>query len=47
MTAIGNHECFLQNIALFGQVVSEEQIFRKSTNQKQELLMVTMFVQMN
>ena len=28
----------------FGQAVSEEKIFKKSINQKQELAMVTMFV---
>jgi hypothetical protein len=31
------HICFLQSFRLFGKAVSEEKIFKKSTNQKQEL----------
>ena len=30
------HRCFLPSFGSFGQVVSEEKIFQKSTNQKQE-----------
>ena len=36
--------CFLPNFDSFGQVVTEETIFQKSTNQKQELPMAAMFV---
>ena len=36
--------CFLPSVDSFGQVVSEEEILQKSTNQKQELLVVAMFV---
>ena len=36
--------CFLPNFNSFGQAVSEEKIFQKSTNQKQELPVVAMFV---
>ena len=36
--------CFLPSFDSFGQAVSEEKIFQKSTNQKQELPMVAMFV---
>jgi hypothetical protein len=31
------HRCFLPGFSSFGQAVSEEKIFKKSTNQKQEL----------
>ena len=37
------HRCFLPRFGLFGQVVSEEKT-QKSTNQKQELAVVAMFV---
>ena len=33
------HRCFLPSFGTFGQAVSEEKIFQKSTNQKQELQM--------
>ena len=36
--------CFLPSFDSFVQVVSEEKIFQKSTNQKQELPVVAMFV---
>ena len=36
--------CFLQSFDSFGQVVSEEKIFQKSTNQKHELPVAIMFV---
>ena len=36
--------CFLPNFYSFGQVVSEKNFFKKSTNQKQELYMAAMFV---
>ena len=38
------HRCFLLSFGSFGQAVSEEKIFQKSTNQKQELPVVAMFV---
>ena len=38
------HRCFLPNFSSFGKVVSEEKIFQKSTNQKQEWPVVAMFV---
>jgi hypothetical protein len=38
------HRCFLPSFALFSKAVSEEKIFKKSTNQKQELSVVAMFV---
>ena len=38
------HRCFLPSFVSFGHVVSEEKIFQKSTNQKQELSVVAMFV---
>ena len=38
------HRCFLPSFGSFGQAVSEEKIFQKSTNQKQELPVVAMFV---
>ena len=38
------HRCFLPRFGSFGQAVSEEKIFFKSTNQKQELPVATMFV---
>ena len=37
------HRCFLSTFGSFGQVVSEEKIFQKSTNQKQELPVTAMF----
>ena len=36
--------CFLPSFGSFGQVASEEKIFQKSTNQKQELSVAAMFV---
>jgi hypothetical protein len=36
--------CFLPNFGSFGRAVSEEKIFLKSTNQKQELPVAAMFV---
>jgi hypothetical protein len=38
------HRCFLWNFSSFGNSVTEEKIFKKSTNQKQELPVVSMFV---
>ena len=38
------HRCFLPSFGSFGQAVSEEKFFQKSTNQKQELPVVAMFV---
>ena len=38
------HRCFLPRFSLFGQAVSSETISQKSTNQKQELPVVAMFV---
>jgi hypothetical protein len=38
------HRCFLLSFGSFGQEVSEEKIFFKSANQKQELPMAAMFV---
>ena len=38
------HMCFLPNCCSFGLAVSREKILQKSTNQKQELPMATMFV---
>ena len=38
------HRCFLPNCSSFRKVVSEEKIFQKSTNQKQEWPVVAMFV---
>jgi hypothetical protein len=38
------HRCFLPNFILFGQVASEEKLFLKSTNKKQELPVAAMFV---
>ena len=38
------HRCFLPSFGSFGQAVSEEKIFFKSANQKQELPMAAMFV---
>ena len=38
------HRCFLLSFGSFGQAVSEEKIFKKSANQKQELPVVAMFV---
>ena len=42
--SLESHICFLPSFGSFGQVVSEENIFFKSANQKQELPMVAMFV---
>ena len=39
-----SHRCFLPIFGSFGYVVSEEKIFQKSTNQKQELSVAAMFV---
>jgi hypothetical protein len=36
--------CFLPSFDSFGKEVSEKKIFWKSTNQKQELRLVAMFV---
>ena len=36
--------CFLPNFDSFGQVVTEQKILQKSTNQKQELSVAVMFV---
>jgi hypothetical protein len=36
--------CFLPSFDSFGQAVSEEKIFKKSTNHKEEWLVVAMFV---
>jgi hypothetical protein len=38
------HRCFLLNFCSFGYSVSEKKNFNKSTNQKQELPVVAMFV---
>jgi hypothetical protein len=38
------HRCFLPSFGLLGQAVSEENIFLKSANQKQELPVGAMFV---
>ena len=38
------HRCFLSSFILFGQAVSEEKLFQKSTNKKQKLPMTAMFV---
>jgi hypothetical protein len=38
------HRCFLPSFGSFGQAVTEEKIFYKSTNQKQELAVAAMFV---
>jgi hypothetical protein len=38
------HRCFLPSLAPFGQAVSEEKIFLAVANQKQELLLVAVFV---
>ena len=38
------HRCFLPSFISFGHVVSEEKLFQKSTNQKQELPIAAMFV---
>ena len=38
------HRCLLPSFGSFGQAVSEEKIFKKSANQKQELPVVAMFV---
>ena len=39
-----SHRCILPSFGSFGQTVSEEKIFQKSANQKQELSVVAMFV---
>ena len=38
------HRCFPPSFGSFGQAVLEQKIFQKSTNQKQELPVVAMFV---
>ena len=38
------HRCFLSNISLVGQTVSENQIFSTLANQKQESHIAAMFV---
>ena len=38
------HTCLLPSFISFGQAVSEEKLFQKSTNQKQELPIMAMFV---
>ena len=38
------HRCILPSFSSFGKAVSEEKIFQKSSNQKQELSMVAIFV---
>ena len=38
------HRCFPSSFGSFGQTVSEEKIFQKSTNQKQELPVVAMLL---
>ena len=38
------HRCFLPSFCSFGQSVSQEKVFQKSTNQKQELPVVAIFV---
>ena len=38
------HRCFLPSFISFGQAVSEEKLFQKSNNKKQELPMMAMFV---
>ena len=38
------HRCFLPSFSSFGKAVSEEKIFQKSTNQKQEWPVAAMFV---
>ena len=37
------HRCFLPSFGSFGQAVSEQKIFFKSTNQEQELPVAAMF----
>ena len=39
-----SHRCILPSSGSFGKAVSEEKIFQKSTNQKQELSVAAMFV---
>ena len=38
------HRCFLPSFISFGHAVSEEKLFQKSTNKKQELPVTAMFV---
>jgi hypothetical protein len=38
------HRCFLPSFGSLGQAVSEEKIFFKTANQKQELPVAAMFV---
>ena len=38
------HRCFLPSFISFGQAASEEKLFQKSTNKKQELPRMAMFV---
>ena len=39
-----SHRCILPSFGSFGKAVSEEKIFQKSTNQKQELPVAAVFV---
>ena len=39
-----SNRCFLPSFISFGLAVSEEKLFQKSTNKKQELPMMAMFV---
>ena len=39
-----SHRCILPNFGSFGKALSEEKIFQKSSNQKQELSMMAIFV---
>ena len=41
---ISLHRCFLPSLAPFGQAVSEEKIFLRLANQKEELILAAMFV---
>jgi hypothetical protein len=38
------HRCFLPSFGSFAHEVSEEKIFKKSANQKQELPVAAMFI---
>ena len=38
------HRCFLPSFISFGPVVSEEKLFQKSTNKKQELPVAALFI---
>ena len=41
---VTSHNCILPSFGSFGKAVSEDKIFQKSTSQKQELPVATMFV---